>query len=62
MPKFNDLDDGEYIITNVRQKNIVILSDANDQTSLSAHYKREIPEERVYTSQRSSFTLIPKRV
>jgi hypothetical protein len=61
MPKFN-LDDGEYIITNVRHKNIVILPDGNGGTPLTAHYTREIDIEKVYTSQRSSFTLIPKRV
>jgi hypothetical protein len=56
MSKSNHLEDGEYIITNARHSNIFILPDANGGTSLSAHFKREISEEKVYTSQRSSFT------
>jgi hypothetical protein len=62
MSKFNDLEDGEYIITNAKHGNIVTLPDANGGTSLSADCIQEIPEEKVFTSQRSSFTLIPKRV
>jgi hypothetical protein len=56
MSKPNALEDGEYTITNAKHKNIVILPDANVDTPLSAHYEQEIPEEKVYTSQRSSFT------
>jgi hypothetical protein len=62
MPKSSTIGDGEYVITNVKHKNVVILPDANGGTSLSAYYTREIPEEKVYTSQHSSFILIPKRV
>ena len=62
MHKSNALGDGEYIITSVKFKNVVVLPDANGGTSLSAHQTHEIPEGKVYTSQRSSFTLIPKRV
>jgi hypothetical protein len=56
MFKSNDLQDGEYVITNARHCNIAILPDANGGTPLSAHFKREISEEKVYTFQRSSFT------
>jgi hypothetical protein len=62
MSNLNSIENGEYIITNVGHSNIVILPDANGGTPLSAHYKRDKPEEKVYTSQRSSFTPIPKRV
>jgi hypothetical protein len=59
MFKHNALEDGVYTITNVRHNNIVILPDKNDNTPLAAHHKRDIPEAKVYTSQRSSFTPDP---
>jgi hypothetical protein len=62
MSKFNALEDGEYYITNVGHKNTVILPDENFNTPLAAHHGRELPEAKVYTPQRSSFTLIPKQV
>lgn len=38
---------GRYIITNVRQRNLVTLRDPNDGTPLSADDKKDIPEEQV---------------